>query len=34
MVETGEDLEKDLVTLPPEELAQYDAELQRATQTA
>jgi hypothetical protein len=34
MVETGEDLEKDLVTLPPEELAEHDAELQQATQTA
>ncbi len=30
MIETGEDIEKDLVTLPAEELAEYDAQLQRA----
>lgn len=29
IVETGEDLEKDLVTLSPEQLAEYDAQLQR-----
>ncbi len=30
MIETGEDIEKDLVTLSPAELAEYDAQLQRA----
>lgn len=34
MVETGEDLEKDLVTVSPVELAEYDAELQQAFQSA
>ena len=34
MVETGEDLEKDLVTVSPVELAQYDAELERASRDA
>ena len=34
MVETGEDLEKDLATVSPVELAQYDAELARASRDA
>jgi hypothetical protein len=34
IIETGEDLEKDLVTASLEELAAYDARLQNATQTA
>jgi hypothetical protein len=34
LVETGEDMEKDLITVSPEELAAYDAELQSASKTA
>jgi hypothetical protein len=34
IIQTGEDLEKDLITVSAEELAAYDAELQSATQTA
>jgi hypothetical protein len=30
IIETGEDIEKDLVTMSAEELAEYDAQLQRA----
>jgi hypothetical protein len=28
IIESGEDMEKDLVTVPPGELAAYDAQLQ------
>src|SRR5436190_125353 len=31
LVETGEDMEKDLVTLSPEQLAEHDAELHQPT---
>ena len=34
VIETGEDLEKDLITVSTDELAAYDAQLQKATQTA
>ena len=34
IIETGEDMEKDLVTLSAEELGEYDAQLQRATASA
>jgi hypothetical protein len=34
LIETGEDMEKDLITVSPEELAAYDARLQRASKTA
>ena len=34
LIETGEDMEKDLITVSPEELAAYDAQLQRASKTA
>ncbi|HUJ21717.1 MAG TPA: hypothetical protein VLX58_09365 [Bryobacteraceae bacterium] len=34
IIETGEDMEKDLVTVSPAELAGYDAELQRGAKTA
>lgn len=34
IIETGEDIEKDLVTLSAEELAEYDAQLQRAPANA
>ncbi|HKW99922.1 MAG TPA: hypothetical protein VJN43_19435 [Bryobacteraceae bacterium] len=34
MVETGEDLEKDLVTLSAQELAEYDAQLHRPKKSA
>lgn len=34
LIQTGEDMEKDLITVSPEELAAYDARLQSASQTA
>jgi len=34
LIETGEDMEKDLITVSPEELSAYDARLQRAGKTA
>jgi hypothetical protein len=34
LIETGEDMEKDLITVSPEELAAYDARLQSASKTA
>ena len=34
LIETGEDMEKTLVTVSPEELAAYDAQLQREPSTA
>jgi hypothetical protein len=34
LIETGEDMEKDLVTLSPEELAAYDAQLATLTKSA
>ncbi len=34
LIETGEDMEKHLITVSPEELAAYDAQLQSAGQTA
>jgi len=34
MVETGENQEKDLITVSPEELAAYDAQLQNASPSA
>ena len=34
IIETGEDMEKDLVTVSPEELAAYDAQLQSARENA
>ena len=33
LVETGDDMEKDLITVSPEELAAYDAQLQGASKT-
>ena len=34
LIETGEDMEKDLVTVSPEELTAYDAQLARLTKSA
>jgi len=34
LIETGEDMEKDLVTVSPEELASYDAQLATLTKSA
>jgi len=34
IIETGEDMEKDLVTVSPEELAAYDAQLESARENA
>ena len=34
VIETGEDMEKDLITVSPKELAAYDAQLQSASKTA
>lgn len=34
LIETGEDMEKDLITVSPEELAAYDGRLQRSSKTA
>jgi hypothetical protein len=34
LIETGEDMEKDLVTVSPEDLAAYDAQLATLTKTA
>lgn len=34
LIETGEDMEKDLVTVSPEELAAYDAKLATLTKSA
>ena len=34
IIETGEDMEKDLVTVSPEELAAYDAQVQSARENA
>jgi len=34
LIETGEDMEKDLVTVSPEDLAMYDARLQNLAETA
>jgi len=34
LIETGEDMEKDLITVSPEELAAYDARLQKSSKTA
>jgi hypothetical protein len=34
LIETGEDMEKDLVTVFPEELAAYDAQLESARENA
>jgi hypothetical protein len=34
IIETGEDLEKDLITVSADELAAYDAQLQNLAQSA
>ena len=34
LIETGEDMEKDMVTVSPEELAAYDAQLESARENA
>jgi hypothetical protein len=34
LIETGEDMEKDMVTVSPEELAAYDAQLESAKENA
>ncbi len=34
VIETGEDLEKDLITISPKELAEHDARLQTAAENA
>ena len=34
LIETGEDMEKDMVTVSPEELAAYDAKLESARENA
>ena len=34
LIETGEDMEKDLVTVSPEELAAYDEQLAKLTKSA